>query len=652
MKRIGVFVCHCGINIAETVDVEKVAEEAAKMDGVVFAQDYIYMCSDPGQALVREKIEKEKLDGVIIAACSPSLHESTFRAAAAEVGLNPWQCEIANIREQCSWVHSDRKKATEKAIKIVRTMVEKTRLNESLEPIPVDITKKALVIGGGIAGIQASLDIADAGYKVILVEKEPSIGGHMAQLSETFPTLDCSQCILTPKMVAAGKHPNIELMTYSEVEEVSGYVGNFSVKIRRKAPYVDWSICTGCGSCLEKCPARVPSVFDRELTTHGAVYIPFPQAVPNRPVIDSQNCIYFKTGKCRLCEKTCEIGAIKFDQKDTLVEEEVGAIITATGYETLPVTKLAEYGGGEVPDVIDGLAFERLLSASGPTSGEVKRPSDGRVPEEVVFVQCSGSRDPERYQPYCSKICCMYTTKHALLYKHRVHQGQPYIFYIDIRTGGKGYEEFYHNAEEEEGIIYLRGKVGKIFRDGDKTVVWGTDTLTGQNVEIRADLVVLATAVVPTPATDELVKKLRIQTGPNGFLSEAHPKLRPVESINSGFFIAGAAQGPKDIPETVAQASGAACKVVSLFSRDHLEQDPAIAWVDEDLCGGCRICISVCPYDAREFDEEKGIVTVNEALCEGCGSCVAACACGATQQRNLSDSQIKLMVTASLGGDE
>lgn len=651
MKRIGVFVCHCGINIAENVDVKKVAEEAGKLPGVVYAEDYIYMCSEPGQALVREKIKQEKLDGVIIAACSPSLHESTFRTAAEEAGLNPWQCEIANIREQCSWVHSNREKATSKAVRIVSTMVEKTRLNESLEPIPVSVTKKALVIGGGIAGIQAALDIADSGYPVILVEKDSSIGGHMAQLSETFPTLDCSQCILTPKMVAAGKHPNIELMTYSEVEEVSGYVGNFNVKIKRKAPCVDWSTCTGCGLCMEKCPAKVPSEFDRGLSTRGAIYIPFPQAVPNKPVIDRDNCIYFRTGKCRLCEKTCEINAIKFDQEDRIVEEEVGAIITATGYETLPVLDLKEYGSGQVPDVIDGLAFERLLSASGPTGGEVRRPSDGKVPKEVVFVQCAGSRDPERYQPYCSKICCMYTTKHALLYRHRVHDGQPYVFYIDIRTGGKGYEEFYHSAEEDEGIIYLRGKVAKIFRDGDRTVVWGTDTLTGRNVEIEADLVVLATAVVPRESTAELIKKLRIQTGPNGFLSEAHPKLRPVESINSGFFIAGVAQGPRDIPETVAQASGAACKVISLFSRDHLEQDPAIAWVDEDLCGGCRICISVCPYDAREYDEEKGIATVNEALCEGCGSCVAACACGATQQRNLSDSQIKSMVTASLGGE-
>lgn len=648
MKRIGVFICHCGINIAGTVDVKRVAEEAGKMPDVAFSMDYIYMCSEPGQNFLQEKIKEEKLDGVVVAACSPTLHETTFRSAAAEAGLNPWQVEIANIREQCSWVHKDMEIATAKAIRIVATIVEKVRQNESLEPIPVKINHNALVIGGGIAGIQAALDIADSGYNVTLVERTPSIGGHMAQLSETFPTLDCSQCILTPKMVAVGKHPNINLMTYSEVEEVAGYVGNFKVKVRRKAPSVDMVKCNGCGDCMEACPAKVNSEFNRNLTKRGAIYTPFPQAVPNKPVIDKENCIYYKVGKCKLCEKVCEPGAILFDQEDEIIEIEVGAIIAATGFETLPILDMEEYGCGEIPDVIDGLAFERILSASGPTGGEVKRPSDGKVPKEVVFVQCAGSRDMERYKPYCSKICCMYTTKHAMLYKHRVHDGQPYIFYIDIRTAGKGYEEFYTKAEEEEGVAYLRGKVAKLFRDGDKVIVRGTDSLSGNNIEIAADLVVLATAVTPMTDSLDLAKILRIQAGPNGFLSEAHPKLRPVESINSGFYLAGCAQAPKDIPEVVAQASGAACKVVALFSKEEMEHDPAIAWVDQDICGVCRICISVCPYDAREYDEEENTVTVNEALCEGCGACVAGCAAGATQQRNLSDEQIKSMVTASL----
>jgi heterodisulfide reductase subunit A len=640
------------MNIAGTVDVEKVVEQVGKSPEVSFATDHLYLCSDPGQSLIRETIAKEKLDAVVIAACSPSLHEETFRAAAADAGMNPYQCEIANVREQCSWVHPDKERATRKAVRIINTIVEKVRRNESLTPITIPVTRKALVIGGGISGIQAALDIADAGYKVILVEKEPSLGGHMAQLSETFPTLDCSQCILTPKMVSVARHPNITLLTYSQVEEISGYVGNFRAKLRKKASYVDREKCTGCGDCLEKCRSRTSSEFDCGLCQRTAIYVPFPQAVPNKPVIDRDTCLFFRTGRCGLCVKACKLDAIDHAQEDEIIEEDVGAVVVATGYRTLAVDTLAEYGSGQVADVIDGLAFERLLSASGPTGGQVRRPSDGMIPKEVVFVQCAGSRDPQRYKPYCSKICCMYTTKHALLYKHRVRDGQPYIFYIDIRTGGKGYEEFYHRAAEEEGIVYLRGKVAKIFRDGDKTVVWGTDTLTGRNVEIAADLVVLATAMEPEPTAAALAKILKIQVGADGFFSEAHPKLRPVESITSGFFLAGCGQGPKDIPESVAQAGGAASKVIRLFARDTLPHEPTVAYVDEDLCGGCRICISVCPYSAREFDAEKGIATVKEALCEGCGICVAACPCGATQQRNLTDAQVRDMITAGLGGED
>jgi len=648
MKRIGVFVCHCGHNIAGVVDVKRLASELAKHPGVVFATDYIYMCSEPGQALVREKIKELNLEGVVVAACSPTLHELTFRTAGRMAGLNPYQVEIANIREQCSWVHTDGAKATAKALKIAKNTIEKVRFNESLQPVMVPITPRALVIGGGIAGIQAALDIADAGYEVVLVEREPSIGGHMIQLSETFPTLDCSQCILTPKMVAVAQHPKIKLLTYSEVEDISGYIGNFKVKIRRKAAYVDWDVCTGCGVCVEKCPKKVPSEFERFLGMRKAIYTPFPQAVPNKPVIDRANCTYFLKGTCKACEKFCEVKAIRWEQEDRFLEESVGAVVVATGYDTYPIANLGEYGGGKIKDVIDGLAFERLLSASGPTAGQIRRPSDGTVPKEVVFVQCAGSRDPELHKAYCSKICCMYTTKHAMLYKHAVPDGQPYVFYIDMRTNGKGYEEFYQRAIDEEGVIFLRGKVAKIFQEGDKVMVWGADTLTGRKVEIAADMVVLATAIVPSVGTDELVKRIKIGCSDGGFLLEAHPKLRPVESMTSGFFLAGCAQAPKDIPEAVAQASGAASKVIGVFSQESMAHEPVIAFVDEELCSGCHMCIPVCPYDAREFDKEKGIAVVKEALCEGCGACVAACPSGATQQRNLTDVQIEEMITASL----
>ena len=427
--------------------------------------------------------------------------------------------------------------------------------------------KRAMVIGGGIAGISASIDLGNGGYEVILVEKLPSIGGRMLQLSETFPTLDCAQCTLTPKTVETGQHPRIKLLTYSEVDEVQGKAGDFTVNIRRKAAYVDWGKCTGCGLCQEKCPSKTLSEFDRGMGLGKAIYTLSPQAVPNKPVINPSTCRYFREGKCRVCEKVCPVGAIDYEQKDRNVEERVGAIITAVGFDLIPKERFGEYGYGEVPDVIDGLAFERLNSASGPTTGEIRRPSDGKIPKEVVFIQCTGSRDPERYMPYCSRACCMYTAKHARLYKHKVHDGQAYIFYMDIRSTGKGYEEFIQQGMEEEGILYLRGRVSRIFRDGEKIVVWGVDTLTGKNVEVNADMVVLATAMIPQKDTKDLAKKLGISADEYGFLTEIERKLRPVETTREGIYIAGCAQGPKDIADTVAHANAAASKVQGLFAR-------------------------------------------------------------------------------------
>ncbi len=427
--------------------------------------------------------------------------------------------------------------------------------------------KRALIIGAGIAGMQAALDIANSGYQVIMVDKLPSIGGRMAQLSETFPTLDCAQCIMTPRTVEIGHHDNIKLVTYSEVESIEGDVGDFRVRVRRKPAYVNWDLCTGCGVCQEKCPKRVDSEFERQMGKRKAIYTLSPQAVPNKPVIDAENCIYFVRGKCRVCEKVCPVEAIDFEQEEHTVEERVGAMIVATGYDLYPTDGLGQYGYGRIPDVIDGLAFERLLSASGPTAGQVKRPSDGKVPKEVVFVQCAGSRDPELGVPYCSKFCCMYTAKHAMLYKHRVHDGQAYVFYIDIRAGGKGYEEFVRRAMEEERVLYLRGKVSKIFQDDGKVIVWGTDTLSGLPLEVAADLVVLATATVPRDGARELGRMLGLETDEFGFYAEADGNMHPLETVRPGIFLAGADSGPKDIPETVAQGSGAAAKVLSLFAR-------------------------------------------------------------------------------------
>ncbi len=1101
MKRIGVFICHCGINIAKTVDVEALTEELKKYPGVVHAESYKYMCSDPGQNLIIGAVKEKKLDAIVVAACSPTLHENTFRNTAERGGLNRYVGEMANIREHCSWVHEQKEVATKKAREIIKTMIEKVRFDETLEPILVDVTKRALVIGGGIAGIQAALDIANAGIETVLLERSPSIGGRMAQLSETFPTLDCSQCILTPKMVEMAQNKNIKLMSYSEIEEISGTVGNFKVKIRQKSPYVDWEKCNGCGECALVCPVSVPNEFEDNLTKRTAIYRPFPQAVPNRFTITKIGhppcrsacpagvnaegyvalirvgkykealflereanpfasvcgrvcnhpcetecvrgevdepisiaslkrfiadhgdypltqkkptgekiavvgsgpaglaCAYFlarknyqvtvyeaedvvggllawgipefrlprselkkdidyiksfgvviKTGikvgkdisleqlkneyravflatgapeelrlniegedlpgvlhcvsflkeinlgrkvslgskvvvigggnaaidsarvaqrfgsdvtilyrrsrkempanaweveeairegvkieflvapnkifgkekvaeiecirmelgapdssgrrrpipipgsefrlridnvivaisqkprsdwlgegfeftkwgtlavdpdtlmtstkgvfaggdlvsgpatvieavaagkkvaenidayltgrkveqkklptarpepeklkdlskskraempklsidarkdfaevelgfdektakneaerclnctvcsECLECEKVCEPKAIDHYMEDKIVEYDVGAIVVATGYDIYEPEKLKEYGYGTNPDIITSLQFERLLSASGPTGGEVKRPSDGKVPKRVVFIQCAGSRDKENHLEYCSKICCMYTAKHAILYKHRVHDGEPIIFYIDVRTPGKGFEEFYNRATDE-GALYIRGKVSKVYPENGKLIVLGADTLVGKKIEIEADLVVLAIGMVPTRGNEEFVRKLKIQCDANAFLTEAHPKLRPVETNTLGIYIAGAAHGPKDIPETVAQASGAASKAIGILSQPKITFEPLIAMVDENLCSGCGVCIGVCPFGAREKDKEKNIAKVIEALCQGCGACTAACPSGASQLKNLKDKTVLEMVSVAI----
>ena len=641
MSRIGVFICHCGENIGATVDCAKVAETASHFPGVVHSIDYKYMCSDPGQTMIKEAIKEKNLTGVVVAACSPRMHEPTFRRACGEAGLNPFLCEMVNLREHCSWVHEKTDKTTEKAIDLVRTIVEKVKLNQPLFPIKVPVTKTALVLGGGIGGIQAALDIANAGHKVIMVERDPSIGGHMSQLSETFPTLDCSQCILTPRMVEVAQHPNITLYTYSELESLDGFIGNFKVKIRKKARSVDDKICNGCGLCTQKCPMKkIPSEFNAGLDFRTAIYVPFPQAVPNKPVIDRKNCTFFLKGKCKLCEKVCPTGAIRYDQQDEIVEVDVGAIVLATGFNVLESDFFPEYGYGKYKDVINGLQFERLASASGPTLGVMKRPSDGKEPETVVFVACAGSRDKAKGIEYCSKICCMYTAKHAMLYKHKVHHGNAYVFYMDIRANGKMYEEFVRRAIEEDGVNYVRGRVSRIYERNGKLIVKGADTLMGHMpVEIEADMVVLATAGVANNGAEELAQKIHVSYDSYHFFAEAHPKLRPVETNTAGIFLAGACQAPRDIPETVSQASGAASKVAGLFSNDELTRDPLIAVVNRcapplfSTCVGCFMCQSACPYQAIEKEEIRGrdgkliktVAKVNPGLCQGCGTCVAFC---------------------------
>jgi heterodisulfide reductase subunit A len=641
MPRVGVFVCHCGENIGGTVDTAEVARVCGQLPGVVHSIDYKYMCSDPGQNLIREAIKEKRLTGVVVAACSPRMHEPTFRRTCADAGLNPFLCEMANVREHCSWVHEKGPATTAKAIDLVRVMVEKVKRNRPLFPIKVPVSKTALVLGGGIAGIQASLDIANAGHKVILVERSPSIGGHMAQLSETFPTLDCSQCILTPRMVEVAQHPNITLYTYSELEHLAGFIGNFKATIRKKARGVDEKLCTGCAVCTQKCPTKkIPSEFNAGLGQRAAIYVPFPQAVPNKPVIDRAHCTYYLKGKCKVCERFCPAKALRYDQEDELIEVQLGAIVVATGYDVKGTDFFPEYGYGKYKDVITGLQFERLASASGPTLGAIQRPSDGRTPETVVFIACAGSRDPAKGINYCSKICCMYTAKHAMLYRHKVHTGKAYVFYMDIRAGGKMYEEFVRRAIEEDEVNYVRGRVSRVYERDGQLIVKGVDTLLGARpLEIKADLVVLATAMVAQTDAEQLAQKLKVSYDGDHFLSEAHPKLRPVEMNTAGVFVAGACQAPKDIPETVAQASGAASKVIGLFSSDELQREPVVATVNRTAppvfssCVGCFLCESACPYQAIEREEIrtrdgkliKTVAKVNQGVCQGCGTCVALC---------------------------
>ena len=663
--RIGVFICHCGENIGRTVDCPAVAEAAGRFPGVAYSVDNKYMCSDPGQNLVKNAIKEKNLDAVVVGSCSPHMHEKTFRKACSDAGLNPYLFEMANLREHCSWVHEDIVEATKKAIDLTRIAVEKAKRNDPLEPIRVPVTKRALVIGGGISGIQAALDIANAGFECVLVEKEPSIGGHMSQLSETFPTLDCSQCILTPRMVEVYQHPKIKLLTYSEVEKVEGFIGNFKVTVRKKARGIDDTKCNGCGNCAQKCPIKKKafSEFDEGLSFRPAIYVPFPQAVPNIPVIDKSVCTYYQTGKCQMCVKVCGREAIKFDQEDTFITEDVGSIVVATGYKLYTIDKkpddseikgYGEYGYGKYKDVIDGLQFERIASASGPTSGEIQRPSDKKTPKKIVFIQCVGSRDESKGFSYCSKICCMYTAKHAMLYKHKVHDGEAYVFYMDIRAGGKGYDEFVRRAIEEDHVKYIRGRVSRIYEENGKYIVKGEDTLAGKSITIDADMVVLATAMMAQPNATKLAQTIGISYDKYGFYNEAHPKLRPVEVSTAGIFLAGACQSPKDIPESVAMASAAAAKSLVLFGSDVLEREPTVARVNESVCAGCFYCQKVCAYNAiekKEIRDRQGnlirtIAYVNSGLCQGCGTCNAVCPSKSVELIGFNDEEIYAEINA------
>jgi heterodisulfide reductase subunit A len=644
-ERVGVYVCHCGTNIAGTVNVEEVSRWAGEQPHVIIARDYKFMCSSLGQELIEQDIKEHGLTRVVVAACSPHMHEKTFRGATERGGLNPYLFEMANIREHDSWATNDKEMATQKAKALVMAAVERVVHHQPLEPIPVDINPNSLVVGGGIAGISSALELANAGYHVYLVEREPSIGGHMAQLDKTFPTLDCSACILTPKMVEVGQHPNITLLSYSEVENVAGYIGNFTVTIRKRARYVNESLCTGCGICEEKCPRKViDEVFEAGLSYRKAIYRPFPQAVPKFPVLDVANCTYFERGKCKACQIFCPTEAIDFEQQDQLIQVQVGNIILATGFDLFDARRIPQYGFGRLANVFTSLEFERMVNASGPTGGKIVLRDGITPPESIAIVHCVGSRD-KNYNEYCSKVCCMYSLKFAHLVHERVPNAEIYDFYIDMRTPGKGYEEFYHRLLHE-GTHFIRGRVAEVTDSArmpgeeGKLIVQAEDTLIGKQRRIPVDMVILSAGLEARHDSKELSLLFGMGCDFDGFFVERHPKLDPVATMTEGVFIAGACQGPKDIPDSVCQGAAASARVAGLISRGTIMMEPVRAHIEAELCSGCRICNNMCPYNAIVFHEQDKVSEVITALCQGCGTCVAACPSAAITGAHFTNNQV------------
>ncbi len=647
--RIGVFICHCGLNIAGTLNIKELVEYAKTLPDVVYVKENRYTCADPGQDEIRKAIKEQKLNRVIVAACSPRMHEPTFRRTVSEAGLNPFLFEMANIREFSSWCHpSTPKEATEKAKDIVKMAVAKARLLLPLQTIEVPVTNKGLVVGGGIAGMNAALDLAEMGFKVYLLEKGESIGGHMAQLDKTFPTLDCSICIEGPKMVDVGRHPNIQIISYSDLLSVSGFVGNFKVKIRKNPRYVIAANCTGCGECKDACPIEYPNEWDMNLGVRKAISVPFDQAVPLVYSINKDYCI-----ECYKCVDACGAReAIDFEQKPEEIELEVGTIIVATGYDIYFPYDNALYGYGKYTNVITSLEFERLILAAGPTGGKVIRALDGKKPHTVAFIQCVGSRDRNKY-PYCSNFCCMYTLKHAVQLKEKYKQDvEVYVFYIDIRSPGKGYEEFYERAREL-GVNFIRGRVSRLSEvpETRNLIVHAEDMTLDQPIEIEADMVVLATAAIPKEGSEDVARILNLTRGADGFFMESHPKLKPLDAPTDGIFFAGACQGLKDIPYSVSQGNGAASKAATVLSKPKWKIEPIVSVIDPSRCrnvtGKCGICSERCPYAAIKVEEKKAAEVIT-ASCHGCGTCVAECPADAITQMHFTDAQIIAQIRTAL----
>jgi heterodisulfide reductase subunit A len=635
--KVGVYICHCGKNIADVVDVESLTEYAKTQPNVEISINYKFMCSKNGQQIISNDIESGRINRVVVAACSPLMHEPTFRRVLDRNNLNQFFFEQANIREHCSWVNmADKVGALRIAKDHLKMAIAKVSKDRSMFLQKFPVNQEIMVIGGGISGMFSALDVADK-YKVYLVERSPTIGGHMGQLDKTFPTMDCSACIITPKMTDVGRHPNIKLLTYSEVEKMEAGVGKFTVSVRQKARKIDHNICTGCGACASICPVTAPNEFDINMAHRGAAYLPFPQAVPGQYTIDKNACI-----ECGLCVTACEVGAINLGQQDEIMDIDVGAIIITTGNEIFDPSDIVRYGYLKYKNVITGIEMERLLSSSGPTLGKVIKPSDHHTPKRVAFLQCVGSRNfQDGAHKYCSRVCCMYAMKHARQFKEKYPESEVYIFYIDIRAFGKGYEEFYEIAGRQYGINFIRGRVGEIYENYDHSLlIRGTDTLLDERYEVNVDLVVLSTAIEAQKDAVDLGRYFGVQTTEDGFFMEAHPKLRPVDSLMDGIFMAGTCQAPKDIPDSVAQAKAAAASAINYVQMGEVSIEPYNSFVREALCAGCRSCVQLCPYSAITFNELTNKAEISRTKCKGCGVCMATCPSGAIDQNHFTRAQI------------
>ncbi len=635
--RIGVFICHCGHNIADTVNVEKVTEAAKKLPNVVDAQHYMFMCSKPGINLIKQAIKEKGINRTVVASCSKTQHGPTFARAIQEESINKHLHQQVNIREFCSWVHQKEKvKATAKAIRMVEAGVNRSRKLEEVRTKQIPVTKACLVIGGGIAGLRAAMDTANLGIPVILVEKEPTIGGHMTQLNKTFPTNECPQCSISPLTNGVANHPNIKLLTYSTIKSVEGSQGNFTVEIETQPRYVKEN-CTSCGDCSANCPVEVPNEWDHGMSMRKAIYKVFPQAIPSTYVRDKRACI-----ECQTCVNVCPASAVDFSMQKETTTVKVGSIIVAVGYDEYDPSEIEPYHYSKpgFEDIITQLQFERMMSPTSITGSQMLRPSDGKIPKKVVMIQCVGSRNDQVGNKYCTGVCCMFATKNAGIIKDNYPDCEVTICYIDIRTPGLYYEEFY-KAAQEKGVRFIRGRPSEIQKDpksGELSVIV-EDTLMQTPLQLKADMVVLSAAMVPPKSIGTLGSQLHVLRAKEGFVKEFHLKMNPTMSSKGGIFLAGAIQGPKDITQSVAQAGSAAVLASAPLVKGYIEKDLLIPTIDDDKCVQCGMCIQACSPVALFWTEDHHIA-VNEIACKSCGLCMPACPTGAIQLLNFREDEL------------